>query len=119
MNPQIFMFFFSFLKEIFFDKKEEADFSSKEFKPKRWVAFLFTVFTTCLSIFLSIRIYKLANAYNELEEQNVLLNESITQLKADNKNATDGLAKLQTEYLTCMKEHIKNTKDDSSSDQYW
>lgn len=69
MNFQIFMILFSFLRELFFDKKEEADFKSKHFKPKRWLAFIFTVITFSTSVFLGIRVINLAHDYTLLKSQ--------------------------------------------------
>jgi hypothetical protein len=67
MNFQIFLIIFSFMRELFFDKKEEADFKSKHFKPKRWIAFFFTVITFSASIFMSMRLVQLAKDYTALK----------------------------------------------------
>lgn len=65
----VFIFFFKFLKEIFFDKKEEADFRSSQFKPMRWVAFILTVTAFTFSIHLGVRVYFLAKHQYELQQK--------------------------------------------------
>lgn len=58
-----FTFFFSFLREIFFDTKEEADFRSRRFKPKRWMAFFLTVSSLMTSYFLAYRLVHVIRKY--------------------------------------------------------
>ena len=68
LNFQIVVMIYSFLRELFFDKKEEADLKSKHFKPKRWAAFLFTVMTTVFCVLMGVRLVNLAVEYKELKE---------------------------------------------------
>lgn len=60
MDSRIFIIIFKFLRELFFDRKEEADFRSQHFKPRRWLAFITTVMAFFLSIFLAMRVINLA-----------------------------------------------------------
>jgi len=67
---QILVWFFKFLRELFFDRKEEADFTSEHFKPKRWIAFIVTVLTFTVSVFMGTRLVTLAQDYADLQKKN-------------------------------------------------
>ena len=83
-----FTFFFSFLREIFFDTKEEADFRSRRFKPKRWMAFFLTVSSLLTSYFLAYRLVHvirkhevLRYEYRELVKKTNALEEALRECR--------------------------------------
>lgn len=61
--------FARFVKQLYFDKKEEADFSSDEFKPKRWIGYVLALLFFCLSIFTVPRLIMLAQEYKNLRDK--------------------------------------------------
>lgn len=59
---------YSFLKSIFFDNDDEANFSSKNFKPRRWYTFFITIIISVLGIKALISSYSVVIKLTALEE---------------------------------------------------
>lgn len=57
------------LKQIYFDRKEEADVENKEFNPNTWLRFILTLVALILVFILSFRIVSLAGEYRLLQEK--------------------------------------------------
>jgi hypothetical protein len=59
---------YSFLKSIFFDNDDEANFKSKNFKPRRWYTFFITILITVLGIKTMITSYGIVYKMTTLQE---------------------------------------------------
>lgn len=66
--------FYSFLKSLFFDNDDEANFKSKNFKPRRWYSFFMAIAITLLGTKTLIKsysvIYKITMYETILQERN-------------------------------------------------
>lgn len=61
--------FIPFLKELFFDNKEEMDFKSPNFNVKKWLRFALQVVTLLFCAFIVTRLYIVMTKYIKLQKQ--------------------------------------------------
>lgn len=70
-----------FIKELFFDKKEEADFSSPYFNVKKWLMYVGFVFLCFISFFSTQRLVMLSKDHIKLTQELETLSKEHTVAK--------------------------------------
>lgn len=58
-----------FIKELFFDRKEEMDFNSYRFNIKKWIAYAAFLFLLTYSITISHRLFSLNGKFIEIKRR--------------------------------------------------
>ncbi len=58
-----------FIKEMFFDKKEEMDFTSPSFNPKKWIQYVSFIILFSLILFVGSRLIGITSKYVHLEQE--------------------------------------------------
>lgn len=91
-----------FIKELFFDRKEEMDFSSYRFNIKKWI--MYAAFLACLVALISAtgRLFSLTGKYIDL-------NRRFHKLETIEKNDLDTIAALKDKTAD-LEENVKELK---------
>lgn len=71
---------YSFLKSLFFDNDDEANFKSKNFKPRRWYTFFITLIITVLGLKAMLSSYSIVYKMTALQESIKVKDNSLTEL---------------------------------------
>ena len=107
-----------FIRELFFNRKEEMDFNSYRFNAKKWIIYLVFLFTIVYSITISHRLFSLNGKFIEITrrfhklevaEKNDL--DMIDTLRSKNEN-------LQDENTKLMQKCIKDSRVIDNRPQY-
>lgn len=74
-----------FIRELFFDKKEEMDFKNPSFNAKKWLQFVLFVLLFTLVLFVGGRLVSITNSYMHLQakfkQDEIMIKDSTSELQ--------------------------------------
>lgn len=74
---------YSFLKSLFFDNDDEANYRSKNFKPRRWYTFFITLIITVLGLKAMVSSYGIVYKMTTIQETIKAKDATIRKLEKD------------------------------------
>lgn len=76
-----------FIKELFFDSKEEMDITHSSFNPKKWIQYISFIILFSLLLFTGGRLVGITNKFIKLEKEH----EALLKVNDEQKNKIDNL----------------------------
>ena len=89
-----------FIKELFFDHKDEANFTSSRFNAKKWLSFALFIIALVLLMFETQRLFSLSLDYVHLQDQNKLLLKKQEEIQIALAKSEKELSMLQADIVT-------------------